>query len=168
MTAGWDEPADGDPEDGWAAWDATDEGVEGLGEAAGEAQLGPELREVGLIALQAAVLARRIYLPATRPGELSPEQWQVLLAVTLTESPEQGRPAASLGSIARLLTLTAEQARDCLAALIDAGHVTTAHDGPPEERTGERLRWTATPRGRAAARGYLERAGRFLPGWPPR
>lgn len=159
---------DGDREDGWTAWDATDEEAEGRAGAAGDADLGPELREVGLVALQAAVLARRIYLPATRPGELSPEQWQVLLAVALTESPEQGRPAASLGSIARLLTLTAEQARDCLAALIDAGHVTTAQDGPPEDRAGERLRWTATPRGRAAARDYLERAGRFLPGWPPR
>ena len=157
---------DGDPKDGWTDWDTADEVVE-RADAAGDADLGHELREVGLVALQAAVLARRIYLPATRPGELSPEQWQVLLAVALTESPEQGRPAASLGSIARLLTLTAEQARDCLAALIDAGHVTTAHDGPPEDRAGERLRWTATPRGRAAARGYLERAARFLPGWPP-
>ena len=159
---------DGDSEGRWTAWDAADEERDALANAAGNADLGPELREVGLIALQAAVLARRIYLPATRPGELSPEQWQVLLAVALTESPEQGRPAASLGSIARLLTLSAEQARDCLAALIDAGHVTTAHDGRLEERTGERLRWTVTPRGRAAVVGYLERAGRFLPGWPPR
>ena len=159
---------DADPEDDWTEWEATDAGAAGRTGAAGGADLGPELREVGLVALQAAVLARRIFMPATRPGELSPEQWQVLLAVVLTESPEQGRPAASLGSIARLLTLSAELARDCLAALIDAGHVTAAHDVPPEDRTGERLRWTATPRGRDAARGYLERAGRFLPGWPTR
>ena len=130
--------------------------------------LSPELREVGLVALQAAVLARRIYLPATRPGELTPEQWQALLAVTLIESSGHGRPAASLGSIARLLTLSAEEARDCLAGLIDSGHVTAARDVPDEDRGGERLRWTATPRGWSAARGYLERAGRFLPGWPPR
>jgi hypothetical protein len=46
--------------------------------------------------------------------------------------------------------------------------VTAARDVADEDRAGERLRWTATPRGRAAARAYLERAGRFLPGWPPR
>ena len=130
--------------------------------------LSPELREVGLVALQAAVLSRRIYLPATRPGELTPEQWQALLAVTLIESSGHGRPAASLGSIARLLTLSAEEARDCLAALIDSGHVTAARDVPAQDRAGERLRWTATPLGWSAAQAYLERAGRFLPGWPPR
>ena len=130
--------------------------------------LSPELREIGLVALQAAVLARRIYLPATRPGELTPEQWQVLLAVTLIESSARQPPAASLGSIARLLTFSAEEARDCLAALIDSGHVTAQRDAPAGGRAGERLRWTATPRGWSAARGYLERAGRFLPGWPPR
>ena len=145
MSASWDEHAD---------------------EPAGD--LSPELREVGLVALQAAVLARRIYLPATRAGELTPEQWQALLAVTLIESSGHGRPAASLGSIARLLTLSAEEARDSLAALIDSGHVTAAREEPDEDRRGERLRWTATPRGWAAAQAYLERAGRFLPGWPPR
>lgn len=144
-----------------ASWDDS-------GEADATGDLGPELREVGLVALQAAVLSRRIYLPATRPGELTPEQWQALLAVTLIESSGHGRPAASLGSIARLLTLSAEEARDSLAALIDSGHVTVARDVPDEDRAGERLRWTATPRGWAAARAYLERAGRFLPGWPPR
>ena len=142
----WDEPADDE----------------------GSGDLSPELREVGLVALQAAVLSRRIYLPATRPGELTPEQWQALLAVTLIESSGHGRPAASLGSIARLLTLSAEEAGDTLAALIDSGHVTAARDLPEEDRAGERLRWTATRRGWAAAEEYLERAGRFLPGWPPR
>ncbi len=146
MTGSWDEPAD--------------ERANG--------DLSPELREVGLVALQAAVLARRIYLPATRPGELTPEQWQVLLAVTLIESSGHGRPAASLGSVARLLTLSPEEARDILAVLIDTGHVTAAEDLLEEDRAGQRLRWTATSRGWSAARSYLERAGRFLPGWPPR
>jgi hypothetical protein len=132
-----------------------------------ETRLSPELREVGLVALQAAVLTRRIYLQASRPGELTPEQWQVLLAVALIEDSARTRPAASLGSIARLLTLSAEEARDCLAALIDSGHVTAAREVSAEDR-GERLRWTPTLRGRAAAKDYLERAGRFLPGWPPR
>jgi DNA-binding MarR family transcriptional regulator len=161
MTERWDDPAGGGEDDRRSPWD------EPADETTSAAGLSHEQREVGLVALQAAVLARRIYLPATRPGELSPEQWQVLLAVALIESSGHGRPAASLGSLARLLTLSAEEARDCLAALIDSGHVTVARDAADEDR-GERLRWTATPRGLAAAGEYLERAGRFLPGWPPR
>ena len=152
----WDEPAPDDDTPGEADDDATP----------GD-RLTPELREVGLVALQAAVLTRRIFLPAGRPDELSPEQWQVLLAVTLIEDSARTRPAASLGSIARLLTLSAEETRDCLAALIDSGHVTAGREAGGADR-GERLRWTPTLRGRAAAKGYLERAGRFLPGWPPR
>ena len=152
----WDEPAPDGDTPGEAADDATP----------GD-RLTPALREVGLVALQAAVLTRRVYLPASRPGELTPEQWQVLLAVTLIEDSARTRPAASLGSIARLLTLSAEEARDCLAVLIDSGHVTAAREIPADE-SGERLRWTPTPRGQAAAKEYLERAARFLPGWPPR
>ena len=37
-------------------------------------------REVALVALQAAVLSRRIFLPAAEPSDLGPEQWQVLIA----------------------------------------------------------------------------------------
>lgn len=155
MDDSWNEPAPGETPD-----DADD------GATPAE-RLSHELREVGLVALQAAVLTRRIYLPASRPGEPSAEQWQVLLALTLIDDSAGTRPAASLGAIARLLTLTPEDARDCLAALIDSGHVTAARDVAAEDR-GERLRWTPTPRGRAAAKAYLERAGRFLPGWPPR
>ncbi len=94
----------------------------------------------------------------------------MLLAVALSESSSRERPAATLGSLARLLTLSAEEARDCLATLIDSGHVTAAQDPdiPPDDRAGQRPRWTPTARGWAAARDYLERAGRFLPGWPPR
>lgn len=126
-----------------------------------------ELREAGLVALQAAVLTRRIFLPATRPAELSPEQWQMLLAVALVDESDHGRPAATLGSLARLLTLTPEAARDTLAALIDSCHVTAAADIAPGDASGGRRRWTTTASGRAAATGYLERARRFLPGWPP-
>ncbi len=79
--AWWDAPSDGEPPErhergdeadriDWDAWAESDE------EEAAEPVLGRtfthEMREVGLVALQAAVLTRRIYLPATRPGELSP------------------------------------------------------------------------------------------------
>ncbi len=167
-------------DDAWAEFEGDDDedeehelvGESWLGDADGELDSAPpwsqELREAGLVALQAAVLTRRIFLPSTRPGELEPEQWQMLLAVSLVDESDSGRPAASLGSLARLLTLTPEDARDTLAALIDSGHVTAAADVPLEDASGGRHRWTATSTGRAAATGYLERARRFLPGWPPR
>ena len=165
-------------DDSWTGFDGDDYedpdlvGESWLADAEPEADPPPpwtqELREAGLVVLQGAVLTRRIFLPATRPGELSPEEWQMLLAIALVDESEHGRPAATLGSLARLLTLTPEAARDTLAALIDSGHVTAAADMTPEEAPGGRHRWTATPAGRAAATGYLERARRFLPGWPPR
>lgn len=157
----WDEPAGDDLED--RPWSDESNASEELAAPAWS----QDLREAGLVVLQAAVLSRRVFLPATRPEDLSPEQWQILLAVALVESSEHGRPATSLGSLARLLTLSPEDARDGLAALIDSGHVSASTDVPVEDRGG-RLRWTPTARGWAAAQGYLERAGRFLPGWPPR
>jgi hypothetical protein len=46
----------------------------------------PAFREVGLVALQAAVLTRRIFMPRTRPGEWLPEQRQMLMALALIDS----------------------------------------------------------------------------------
>lgn len=165
-------------DDGWAGSDDDDYEDPDLNGDSWLADPGPglsaqplwsqDLREAGLVALQAAVLTRRIFLPASRPGELSPEEWQMLLAIALVEESDSGRPAATLGSLARLLTLTPEAARDTLAALIDSGHVTAAADIAPEDASGGRHRWTTTAAGRAAATGYLDRARRFLPGWPPR
>ena len=164
-------------DDGWAGFEGDDYedpdlvGESRLADAEPQPDAPPpwsqELREAGLVALQAAVLTRRIFLPAIRPAELSPEQWQMLLAVALVDESDHGRPAATLGSLARLLTLTPEAARDTLAALIDSGHVTAAADLASGDASGGRRRWMTTASGREAATVYMERARRFLPGWPP-
>src|SRR4051812_21130470 len=41
----------------------------------------PSFREIGLVALQAAVLTRRIFTPPARRGDLVPEQRQMLMAL---------------------------------------------------------------------------------------
>jgi hypothetical protein len=121
-------------------------------------------REVGLVTLQAAVLTRRIFLPAAGPDRLAPEQWQLLLALALIDtapSPYE-QPTASVESLAIQLSLDREYAHELLFALMSDGLV-VADDQDAEDPFRLRL----SRRGWDAARAYIERAGQFLPGWPP-
>lgn len=120
------------------------------------------LREVGLIALQAAVLTRRIFLPAGGRHDLAPEQWQLLLALALTDTAPYAYPAASVESLAIQLSLHREHAHELLFALV-LDDLVVAADEDADDPAGFRL----SERGWEAARAYTERAGRFLPGWPP-
>ena len=121
-------------------------------------------REVGLVALQAAVLTRRIFLPEAGPDRLSPEQWQLLLALALIDtapSPD-AHPTASVESLAIQLSLDREYAHELLFAMMSDGLVVA-----DDEDAEDPLRLRLSSRGWDAARAYIERAGRFLPGWPP-
>jgi hypothetical protein len=121
-------------------------------------------REVGLVALQAAVLTRRIFLPAAGRGELAPEEAQLLLALALIDTaPASYEPAtASVESLAVQLTLEREDVHELLFALMTDGLVAA------EEEDGEDPpRFRLSSRGWEAAGACIERAGRFLPGWPP-
>ena len=122
----------------------------------------PSFREIGLVALQAAVLARRIFTPPARPGELVPEQRQMLMALALIDSAPYQHPIVSVDGLAVQLTLDAEHVRELLFDLLTAGYIQVADeedDDPPEFRL--------SARGWAAAGEAIERASRFLPGWPP-
>jgi hypothetical protein len=120
-------------------------------------------REVGLVALQAAVLTRRIYLPPVRRGQLAPEQWQLVLALALIDSAPTPyeEPSASLESLAVTLSLDREQAHELLFGLMTADLVVA--DAEDDADTRFRL----SERGWEAAGAYVDRAGMFLPGWPP-
>jgi hypothetical protein len=118
-------------------------------------------REVGLVALQAAVLTRRIFLPPARRGDLAPEQWQMLLALSLADTAVYEHPAASVESLAAQLSLSREDAHLLLFDLLKNELVVAAED--EQESVAIRL----SQHGWDAARAYVERAGRFLPGWPP-
>jgi hypothetical protein len=117
---------------------------------------------VGLVALQAAVLTRRIFLPAVGRHELAPEQWQLLLALALIETAPYEHPTASVESLAIQLTLDREYAHELLFALLSDGLV-VAHEEDEEDPP----RFGLSSRGWEAARAYIERARQFLPGWPP-
>jgi len=120
------------------------------------------LREVGLVALQAAVLTRRIFLPRARREDLAPEQWQVLLAIALTDTAPYEHATASVESIAIQLSLDWDRVHESLFGLAADGFVVAEEDlqdDPP--------RFLLSARGWDAAGAYTERAGRFLPGWPP-
>jgi hypothetical protein len=122
-------------------------------------------REVGLVALQAAVLTRRIFLPAAGRGELAPEEAQLLLALALIDTaPSSYEPAtASVESLAVQLTLEREDVHELLFALMTDGLLVAE-----EEEDGEHPpRFRLSSRGWEAAGACIERAGRFLPGWPP-
>ena len=120
------------------------------------------LREVGLVALQASVLTRRIFLPAAGRDDLAPEQWQLLLALALTDTAPYEISAPSLESLAVQLSLDREYAHELLYALMSADLVVAAN-----ELDDDTARFRLSEGGWAAARTYTERAGRFLPGWPP-
>jgi hypothetical protein len=122
------------------------------------------LREVGLVALQAALLTRRIFLPAAGRDDLTPEQWQLLLALALIDtapSPYE-HPTASAESLAIQLTLDREYVHELLFALMSDGLVAAGEDADEDPP-----RFRLSKRGWEAARAYIERAGQFLPGWPP-
>jgi hypothetical protein len=119
-------------------------------------------REVGLVALQAAVLTRRIFLPAAGRDDLAPEQWQILLALALTDTAPYEQPAASVESLAVQLSLDREHAHELLFELLSDSLVVAV-----EEDEEHSARFRLSKRGWAAARAYTERAGQFLPGWPP-
>lgn len=119
-------------------------------------------REIGLVALQAAVLARRIFTPPARHGDLVPEQRQMLMALALIDSAPYMHPTASVDGLAMQLTLDSEHVRELLFDLLTAGYIQVADD---EEDDPDQFRLSV--RGWAAAGEAIERAGRFLPGWPP-
>ena len=121
-------------------------------------------REVGLVALQAAVLTRRIFLPEAGPERLAPEQWQLLLALALTDTAPSSyeQPTASVESLAVQLSLDRGYAHELLFALMSDGLVVAG-----DEAAEDPLRLRLSSRGWDAAQAYIERAGRFLPGWPP-
>jgi DNA-binding MarR family transcriptional regulator len=122
----------------------------------------PSLREVGLVALQAAVLTRRIFLPAVRPEDFTPEQWQMLLALALTDTAPDEYPAATAESLTAQLSLDRDLVHEVLFELARAGLLVAV-----EEDDADAPLFRLSQRGWEAARAYTERAGRFLPGWPP-
>jgi len=123
-------------------------------------------REVALVALQAAVLTRRIFLPAAGRRDLAPEQWQLLLALALIESAEYEDPATSVESLAHQLTLDREHAHELLFALVTDGLVLVEDEEDEEDE--ELPQFWLSDEGWDAADAYIERARRFLPGWPPK
>jgi hypothetical protein len=127
-------------------------------------------REVGLVALQAAVLTRRIFLPATRRGDLGPEHWQVLLAIALAGGAAAGEPpSGSAESLAALLSLDRDHVHALLFSLHSGGYLAAVEDDEEddEDDTVEMPRFELSASGRAAVESYIERAARFVPGWPP-
>jgi DNA-binding MarR family transcriptional regulator len=120
------------------------------------------LRDVGLVALQAAVLTRRIFLPAAGRADLSPEQWQMLLALALNDTAPDAEPETSVETIARQLSLDRDHAGELLFRLM-ADELVLAF----EDEEDHPVRFRLSERGWELARAYTERASRFLPGWPP-
>jgi DNA-binding MarR family transcriptional regulator len=126
-------------------------------------------RETGLVALQAAVLTRRIFLPAAGRGDLGPEQWQILMAIALAEDAADGEvPSGSAESLAAQLSLDRDRLDASLFALHRAGYITAVEEEQDPDEEPELPRFALSGEGRAAVERYLERAARFLPGWPPR
>jgi DNA-binding MarR family transcriptional regulator len=124
-------------------------------------------RETGLVALQAAVLARRIFLPATRRSDLGPEQWQILMAIALAECTAAGElPSGSVESLAVQLSLDRDHVHALLFSLHARDYLAAVDDEQAEDEA-EMPRFTLSPKGHAAVDRYLKRAARFLPGWPP-
>ena len=121
-------------------------------------------RETGLVALQAAVRPRRIVRPAARRGARGPEHGQIRWA----SPPAEGGDLASGSSesLAAQLSLDREEVHALLFSLHSRGHLEAVADEQAEQE-GEMPRFTLTAKGRAAVDRYLERAARFLPGWPP-
>jgi DNA-binding MarR family transcriptional regulator len=124
-------------------------------------------RDTGLVALQAAVLTRRIFLPATRRGDLGPEQWQIVMAIALAEDAADGElPSGSPEGLAAQLSLDRDHVHALLFSLHSRGYLAVVDDDQAEDE-GELPRFALSVKGRSAVDRYLSRAARFLPGWPP-
>jgi hypothetical protein len=128
-------------------------------------QWAPDVRQTGLVALQAAVLARRIFgTRGRRRDALDPARTEIVMAIALIDTaPGHERSRTTAESLAVQLSLHREAVRELAFDLVRTGHVRPVHDEPDEDPAG----FTLTPSGWAAARDAVERAGRFLPGWPP-
>lgn len=122
-------------------------------------------REVALVVLQAAVLNRRIFLNAPS-GELEPIHWQVLITIALANplarGPETGETVRGIRSI---LTLEPHPAWEAIATLRDLRLIRKERHS--EDAPDDQVILELTDKGQAAAREFIERAARFLPGWPP-
>ncbi len=125
----------------------------------------PGLREVGLVALQASVLSRRIFSTRGRRRDaLDPARTEIVMAMALIDTaPAHDHTRTSVESLAAQLSLHREAVREIVFDLLRSGHVRAVQDEPDEDPAGFQL----TPAGWAVARAAVERAGRFLPGWPP-
>ncbi|HYI19673.1 MAG TPA: hypothetical protein VD836_13255 [Solirubrobacteraceae bacterium] len=115
------------------------------------------------MALQASVLARRIFdTRGRRRDALDPARTEIVMAIALIETAPRELTRTSVESLASQLSLHGEAVRELVFDLLRSGHVRAVHDEPGEDPAGFQL--TA---GWAVARAAVERAGRFLPGWPP-
>ena len=124
----------------------------------------PGLREVGLVALQASVLSRRIFSTRGRRRDaLDPARTEIVMAMALIDTaPAHDHTRTSVESLPG--PSSASTARRCASSSSSwCAAATSAQDEPDEESRG----LPAHPVGWAVARAAVERAGRFLPGWPP-
>jgi hypothetical protein len=149
-------------------WDERDAEFEG--DATGGGPPFPEdavERELALVALEAAALARRIFPPPLTRRQPSAEARQAMLALALVD-PDEGLTARLLASI---LALDMEEAREVLAELVALGMAASAGLWPSDEEedlySGD-APYALTERGRSAASEAAGVAKKFLPGWPPR
>jgi hypothetical protein len=110
-------------------------------------------REIGLVALQAAVLTRRILSSTRRTDELDPLRREIVMALALTDSaPYEQLEAVTVESLASQLTLGPELVRELVWDLYRSGHLAIRYDenvGAGEEPVG----YSLSLRGWAAARG---------------
>jgi hypothetical protein len=99
----------------------------------------PELREVGLVALQASVLSRRIFATRGRRRDtLDPARTEIVMALALTETAPRELTRTSVESLASQLSLHREAVRELVFDLLRSGHVRAIHDEP--DQAGPRRR----------------------------
>jgi hypothetical protein len=149
-------------------WDERDAEFEG--DATGGGPPFPEdavERELALVALEAAALARRIFPPPLTRRDLSAEARQATLALALVD-PDQGLTARTLAPV---LALDMDEAREVLAELVALGMAASAEPWPSDDDedvySGD-APYALTEKGRSAASEAAAAAKKFLPGWPPR
>jgi hypothetical protein len=123
-------------------------------------------RELALIALEAAVLSRRIFPEQEGRGRVSPAARQVMLAIALVGH-EDGLMRWQLS---HALALDRERVLAALAELLAYGLVELAEPWDlieEEEGVQDDEPYSLTDAGVAEARKLAATARRFLPGWPP-
>jgi hypothetical protein len=118
-------------------------------------------RELALVALEAAALARRIFPAQEGRGRLSPGARQVILALALVD---QG-VGLMRSQLSHALALDREQALEALAELLAFGMVELAEPWPIEEEESveEDEPYSLTAAGVAEARKLAVTARRSLP-----